>query len=108
MKVNQNYWTLKAYIMKINIHELAAKEFDDAIEWYENQSKGLGKRFKKSVTNQLRKIKKNPNWFLRETDNIYKAYVPKFPYKILFTSGKDRVVIWAIAHMHRKPWHWQS
>ncbi|MBF0103523.1 MAG: type II toxin-antitoxin system RelE/ParE family toxin [Desulfobacterales bacterium] len=94
--------------MKINIHELAVKEFDDAIEWYENQSTGLGKRFKKSVINQIRKIKGNPDWFLMETDNIYKAYIPKFPYKILFTSNKDEIVIWAIAHMHRKPWYWQS
>jgi mRNA-degrading endonuclease RelE of RelBE toxin-antitoxin system len=94
--------------MKISIHELAAKEFDEAIEWYENQTKRLGKRFKKSVINQLRKIKENPNWFLRETDDIYKAYVPKFPYKILFTFDKEKVVIWAIAHLHRKPWYWQS
>lgn len=28
--------------MQIRIHELAAKEFDEAIEWYELQSKGLG------------------------------------------------------------------
>ena len=44
--------------MKINIHEGAAGEFDEAVEWYEIQSKGLGKRFKKSVTDQLKKIKK--------------------------------------------------
>ena len=29
--------------MKIKIHELAAQEFDEAIEWYELQSKRLGK-----------------------------------------------------------------
>ena len=45
---------------------MAAQEFDEAIEWYELQSKGLGKRFKKSVTNQLKKIKQNPDWFLVE------------------------------------------
>ncbi len=94
--------------MKINIHELATKEFDEAIEWYELQSKGLGKRFKKSVIDQLKKIKRNPNWFLVEEDNVHKAYVPKFPYKILFTSEKEGIVIWAIAHMHRKPLYWQS
>ena len=66
--------------MKIDIHELTAKEFDEAIEWYELQSKELGKRFKKSVMDQLKTIKKNPNWFLIESDNIHKAYVPKFPY----------------------------
>ena len=33
--------------MQVKIHELAAKEFNEAVEWYELQSKGLGKQFKK-------------------------------------------------------------
>lgn len=95
--------------MQVKIHELAAKEFNEAIEWYEIQSKGLGKRFKKIVIDHIRKIKMNPNWFLIETENIHKAYVPKFPFKILFThENKNTIVIWAIAHMHRKPWYWQK
>ena len=94
--------------MKINIHDLASKEFDEAIDWYENQSPGLGKRFKDSVIQQLKKIKKNPEWFLIEADNIYKAYIPKFPYKILFSLDNNNIVIWAIAHMHRKPWYWKA
>ena len=32
---------------------------------------------------------------VQSPDNIHKAYVPKFPYKILYTSEKDRVVIWS-------------
>jgi hypothetical protein len=59
--------------MKIKIHELANKEFIDAIDWYENQSAGLGKRFKDSVINQIKKINKDPEWFLKEAYNIYKA-----------------------------------
>lgn len=95
--------------MKIKIHELASKEFDEAVEWYELQSKDLGKRFKKSVIEQINKINSNPNWYLIEKDNIHKAYVPKFPYKILFTiENNEIIVIWAIAHMHRRPWYWQS
>jgi len=94
--------------MKIEIHELAALEFDEAIEWYELQSKGLGKRFKNSVTDQLKKVKQNPDWFLIEAENIYKAYIPKFPYKVVYTIDKERIIVWAIAHMHRKPWYWQS
>jgi len=39
--------------MKISIHESAVKEFDVAIEWYEIQSEGLGKRFKRSVMEQI-------------------------------------------------------
>ncbi|MBN2541261.1 type II toxin-antitoxin system RelE/ParE family toxin [bacterium] len=95
--------------MRIKIHELALKEYNDAIRWYEQQSKGLGKKFNKAVNIQLKKIKKNPGWFLKESDNIYKAYIPKFPYKILFTiEDDDLIVLWAFAHMHRKPNYWQS
>ncbi len=95
--------------MKAKIHELAVKEFQEAVEWYELQSKGLGIRFEKSVIEQIKKIKKHPTWYLIEADNIYKAYVPKFPYKILYTiEDNNTIVVWAIAHMHRKPWYWQS
>lgn len=91
MKAEQNYWILKGFTMKVKIHEIAVKEFDDAIEWYENQSKGLGQRFKKSVIEQIRKIKKNTDWFLIEAENIYKIYIPKFPYKILYTFNSVRL-----------------
>ena len=95
--------------MQVKIHELAAKEYDEAIEWYEIQSKGLGKQLKKSVIDNIKKIKKNPEWFLLEADNIHKAYIPKFPYKILFNKeNNNSIIIWAIAHMHRKPWYWQK
>ena len=94
--------------MKIEIHEIAVSEFNEAITWYEMQSRGVGKKFKKTVTEQIHKIRINPSWFLIEKDYIYKAYVPKFPYKILYTFQNDKIIIWAIAHMHRKPFYWQS
>jgi hypothetical protein len=61
------------------------------------------------VIEQINKIKKNPKWYLIEEGDIYKAYIPKFPLKILFTvENNNYIVVWAIAHMHRKPWYWQS
>ncbi|MGA7722300.1 MAG: hypothetical protein WCA84_14105 [Ignavibacteriaceae bacterium] len=95
--------------MRVKIHELAHKEFNEATEWYELQSKDLGNRFKTSVIEKINIIKKNPQWFLVEAGNIHKAYIPKFPYKILFTiENSETIIIWAIAHLHRKPWYWQS
>ena len=95
--------------MQVNIHELAGKELNEAVDWYELQAKDLGKRFKSAVIEKVKIIKKNPHWFLIEEGEIYKAYIAKFPYKILFTiENKQNIIIWAIAHMHRKPWYWQS
>jgi len=94
--------------MKVKIHELAVKELNEAIDWYELQSPNLGKKFKKALLEQIKKIKLNPSWFLEEIDNIYKAYMPKFPYKILYTLNENEIIVWAIAHLHRRPWYWQS
>ncbi len=94
--------------MKVEIHELTQKEFDDAVVWYEMQNAGLGNRFKKTVIEQIKRIKKNPTWFLVEDGPIYKVYIPKFPYKILDTVEEQRIIIGGIAHLHRKPWYWQT
>ena len=94
--------------MKIIIHELAAKEFNDSIEWYELQSRGLGRKFKKAVVETVNKVKKNPTWYLTEEDKIFKVYIPGFPFKILYTINDEEIIIWAISHLHRKPWYWQN
>jgi len=94
--------------LKIRIHDLAAQEFDDAIDWYEMQSHGLGARFKSKVVEQINRIKLNPTWFPVEEGSLYKAFIPQFPYKILFTIEDDVLIIWAVAHLHRKPWYWQA
>ena len=64
--------------MKVHIHEMAAREFDDAILWYDTQLEGLEDRFKKATLQQIEKIKKSPSWFLKETEEIYKAYIRNF------------------------------
>jgi plasmid stabilization system protein ParE len=94
--------------MKIRIHELAAQELEEAVEWYEFQSKGLGKHFRQIIRDQVKKIVKNPTWYLKESDDIYKAFIPRFPYKILYTTKENQIVIWAIANMHREPRYWQN
>jgi len=94
--------------MKVYIHEMAAKEFREAIQWYDLQSEGLGSRFEKTTLSVIERIKAAPSWFLKETRDVYKTYVTKFPYKILYTVEEGGIVMWAIAHLHRKPWYWQS
>jgi hypothetical protein len=62
--------------MKVHIHEMAAREFDEAILWYEAQSQGLGDRFKKTILHRIEMIKKNPSWFLREKEVFLYGRLP--------------------------------
>ena len=64
-------------MLNVEIHDLAAQEFDHAIEWYELQATGLGTRFKLAVNAQVKKVQLNPSWFLVEELPIS----PSFPIK---------------------------
>lgn len=46
--------------MKVRIHEVAVMEFEDAIQWYDLQSNGLGSRFKDATLRLIDKIKDTP------------------------------------------------
>ncbi len=48
--------------MKVHIHEIAAKEFEEAIHWYDLQSEGLGSRFKKTTLRVIEKIFRTVGW----------------------------------------------
>lgn len=94
--------------MRIRFHQFAKRDLDDAVEWYDLQLPGLGERFKKTLRMTVDKMGRHPFWFPNEEDGIYKAYIPKFSYKVLYTIDADTINVWAIAHMHRKPGYWQK
>jgi len=68
-------------MLMVEIHEFASDEFNEAIRWCDSQSKGLGSRFEKAVVTQVGNIRRNPSWYPREEDDIYKVYIPKFLYQ---------------------------
>ena len=46
--------------MKFSFHEIAEKEFIDAIEYYEECQPGLGLRFSEEVSASIERICKHP------------------------------------------------
>jgi hypothetical protein len=95
-------------MFNVKIHEFAYQDLNEGVVWYDSQMIGLGEKFKQEIVKQVANISKNPSWFLIEQDNIYKAYIPKYPYKILYSFTENNIIIWAIAHMHRKPNYWKN
>ncbi len=95
-------------MLAVKIHEFAYQELQKGVTWYDLQSIGLGAKFQNEVKKQVQKIAQNPSWFLVEKGNIYKAYIPKFPYKLLYSFNQKLITIWALPHLHRKPNYWQK
>ena len=95
-------------MLTVKIHEFAYQELQEGIAWYDLQSSGLGVKFQDEIKKQVQNISKNPSWFLVEDNGIYKAYIPKFPYKLLYSFNEELITIWALTHLHRKPNYWQE
>ena len=65
--------------MKVIFDELAKEEFNDAIEYYEFEIAGLGKRFQEEIKRTLRTIKRFPKIGVVEEGDIRRYILHKFP-----------------------------
>ncbi len=92
--------------MKIILLQEAFDEFNNAIEYYEEQQSQLGLKLKEEID-------ENINWL------IHNSTVPRlrkggyrrinlkiFPYYISYIVRERTIWVLAIAHSHRKPEFW--
>ena len=92
--------------MRVIFTELAKKELDDTVTYYEAEYFGLGLKFKEETKLSIERITEHPKAWSIERGEVRKALLHRFPYKILSSIEKDDILILAIAHQHRKPDYW--
>ena len=92
--------------MNINYLKLAKLEFHDSIKYYEQQEKGLGKKFSNDIQTSINRIKNFPNSYQKVSNQIRRCTLHRFPYNILYLFEEDTILIIAIAHQHRIPDYW--
>jgi plasmid stabilization system protein ParE len=92
--------------MQIIFNELAVKEMNDAILYYELKFTGLGDAFKEEIKRSVKRIVKYPKAWTPIDDEIRKYVMHKYPFSIYYSIDKNTLYIIAIAHQHRKPNYW--
>jgi len=92
--------------MKVVFDKLAQLELDDATEYYEVESPGLGVRFRDEVKRGIRRICEHPDAWAKEKFDVRRYILHKFPYKVLYSIEDNYIYIIAIAHGHRRPNYW--
>ena len=96
--------------MKIVFSKFARHELDDAVQYYELEYEGLGRRFRGEVKKAAIRISKYPKAWSVERGDIRKCLLHKFPYKfpykLLYSIEDDHIFVSAVAHQHRKPHYW--
>ena len=92
--------------MNVEFIEPASIELDDAIQYYNLQSEGLGDKFLDEVLETIDLISIYPESWSKETNNTRKAVLRKFPFYLIYTIHDEKIYILAVAHHHRKPEYW--
>jgi hypothetical protein len=84
-------------------------DLSQAINWYNNQRKGLGKNFVSSVKRCYSLLKRDPFCIAVKYDDIRCLPVSGFPYIMHYRVEKDSrtVVIFAVYHTSRNPEIWK-
>ncbi len=92
--------------MDIEFIEPATIELDDAIDYYNLQLQGLGKKFFEEVLQTINLISVFPEVWVKNSEYTRKAILKKFPYNLIYLNYNDMIYIIAVAHQHREPDYW--
>ncbi len=92
--------------MKVRFLKPAQSEVDDAVAWYDSQSRGLGTQFLDDVDRTIRRITAYPLSSVEIDQGIRRCLLSRFPYGVIYGIDSGTVIVVAVAHLHREPRYW--
>ena len=89
---------------------LAKEDIREAALWYNQQSRGLGKRFTNEVRDRVKFIRQNPTACNIRYDQVRTAVLKVFPFMIhyIIDETTKTVIISAVLHTSRNPEEWEK
>lgn len=89
-------------------HPEAEAEFFAAARYYEGQAAGLGLDFIAAVERTYQRLSMFPESGHPFGSRVRRALVPGFPYSLVYHADSNRLVVVAVAHLHRRPGYWRT
>jgi plasmid stabilization system protein ParE len=94
--------------MSYSFHEDAEKEFNTAIQYYEECQVGLGLRFSHEILDAIKRICEYPDAWSLIDSKTRRCLTNRFPFGVLYRVVDNQIRIMAIMHLHRKPDYWMG
>ncbi len=93
---------------QILVRPEAEAEVQQAFDWYEEQSEGLGLEFLRAIEACLSGIKRNPfAYSVVKVPNLRRAVVRRFPYALFYLVDDEAIVVIAVFNVKRRPINWR-
>lgn len=92
--------------MLVSFHDLAKLELNDAAQYYERESSGLGAAFVTEVERCADAIVRHPEVGPAVLGSVRRRLLRRFPYGLLYTVKPDMIRILAVMNLKRRPAYW--
>ncbi|MEP7306395.1 MAG: type II toxin-antitoxin system RelE/ParE family toxin [Acidobacteriota bacterium] len=92
--------------MIASFHDLAKVELNEAAQYYERESPGLGVAFVAEVERCTVAILQHPEASPFVTRAIRRRLLRRFPYGLLYRVSAEHVRILAVMNLKRRPAYW--
>jgi len=86
----------------------AEREIEEAVEYYEAVSSGLGLEFLEEVERTIVRILKHPSAWAKVSERQRRCRTRRFPYGLIYAVQDDAVVITAVMNLRRHPDSWRG
>ena len=94
---------------KVKILPSAKIDIKESAQWYNDQQKGLGKKFTAQIRKKINFIKQNPKAVPIRYDDITRtAITDVFPFMIHFMIENKTIIIKAVFHTSLNPKKWKN
>lgn len=94
--------------MTLHFLEVAKQELDETVAFYESQAPGLGQAFLSEMLASLELIRRYPTAWQSLSVHTRRCRLRRFPYGIIYHSDRSKILIIAVAHLHRRPGYWSD
>lgn len=89
--------------VRLTLRARAERDLDEAYDWYEERSSGLGDVFLRSAEACFARILRHPEIHPIAEGRVRRGRLSRFPYAVYYLIRDDRIDVVAIYHAHRRP-----
>jgi plasmid stabilization system protein ParE len=86
----------------------AETELLESALYYEQQSEGLGDCFIRAVEAAERSVAAYPLWGEPWAHSLRRQRVRGFPFALIYRLQEKEIIIYAVAHLSRRPEYWRD
>ncbi len=94
--------------MKVRFLDVAQRELDEAVDYYNAEVSGLGDAFLMEVLSAIDRIRSFPAAWHPLGSEIRRCRLRRFSYGLIYAVEDEAILVIAVANLHRRPDFWHN